>query len=291
MASLITLRQRIKSIKNTRQITQAMEKVSAVKMRRAQAAALKSRRYAALADEMVAALGVNAEKDTHAFLRVPERITRPAYLVFSSERGLCGSLNMRLVQQLLRSIETRGGAESVSIYGAGRKVLSLAARARIPIKADFGGVPAVPSLPDARAIARLVATHYLNGEIDAVFLIFAKFRDTMTQTPVVQQLLPMIRPEKSGDAVREMRPDYRFEPSPREVLDNLLWRILELQIYQAMVEHNASEHSARMVAMKNATDNIEDLLDTLTLAFNQTRQTGITREIAEISAGKAALEI
>ncbi len=295
MPSTTVLRRRIKSVKSTKQITKAMEKISAVKMRQSQHAALVSRRFAALAWEIAAHLEGRVGTPVHPFLK--ERPVRTVgYIVVSSDKGLCGSLNAKITHKVFSAMGNDGIApEHAVIYAVGKKSRETLVRAGIPLKADFGPVPAKPSIARARPVAEAVAADFTAGVVDRVYVVYSHCKGTLSQEPIARQILPVsaesFEAETEKLRARAGGAVYSFEPSPEEVLEALLARILESQIFQAMLEHSASEHSARMVAMKNATDNITDLIADLSLVMNQNRQAYITREVAEISAGKAALEI
>lgn len=300
MPSTLDINRRIKSVKNTRQITRAMEKISAIKMRKSQAATLKSRRYASLAWEMLRALEGNIEKSEHPLLkeRVKDReIKRVGYIVISPERGLCGSISTKLLQELTAHV--RGnisggtiGSEKVRWYTIGKKVRDGLVRAGAHLEGDFSDTLSATPLPShSVSVIQLVVKDYCEGKIDALYMGWTDFVNTLVQKTVIKKLLPFnfinntMQEEKTASSHL-----YTFEPSPEEVLENMLARILQLQVYQAMLESHASEHSARMVAMKNASENAGELIGDLTLQYNQIRQAGITREIAEISAGRIALE-
>lgn len=291
MSSTLDIRRRIKSIRGTRQITKAMEKISAIKMRRAQIAATQSRRYAALAWEMIRALQGNVNTMTHPLLA--KRTTRRVgFVVVSPDKGLCGSLPARLIQKIVSSGEAASFKET-RWYTLGKKGRDALVRMGAHLEADFGSVPSVVGSAYAASVVGPAISDYLSGKIDVLYLGFTDFVNTLVQTPTVRQILPFQENASEPERARAAgvhRTEYVFEPSPEEVLENLLMRILELQVYQAVLESNASEHSARMVAMKNASENAGDLIDDFTLEYNQVRQAGITREIAEISAGRIALE-
>lgn len=289
MSSLLTLRQRMKSIKNTRQITKAMEKVSAIKMKKSQAAALRSRRYAALAHAIAGNLAASNAREPHPFLE-DRPVQRVGYVVISSDRGLCGPLNLRLLQEFLRTVRAENRApESVRLYTMGKRFRDAALRYGLTVHADFGGIPQHPTMKDARGVVRAVIDDYLSGAIDACYLLYTDFVNTLSQKPNLLRILPLSRDAEKGERVA-VQQEYLFEPSPEEVLEALLLRVVELDVYQALLEHHASEHSARMVAMKNATENAGELIGNLGLVYNTIRQANITREIAEISAGRIALE-
>lgn len=286
MASTLDIRRRIKSVKNTRQITRAMEKISAIKMRKAQTAALKSRRYASLAWEMMRALEGNVEKNLHPLLSGVKQEAPAGFLVISPDKGLCGSLPTRLMQKAAASAEGGVSSEQARWYTIGKKGRDALVRMGARLEADFTGASA--GMGSVSPVISAVVADYLSGKIGSVHLVYTDFVNTLTQKATLKQMLPL---EVQADEKEHKQVfQYVFEPSPEDVLEHLLIRIFELQVYQAILESSASEHSARMVAMKSASENAGELIGDLTLAYNQVRQAGITREIAEISAGRIAME-
>src|SRR3989344_4002077 len=292
MASLLDTKRRIKSIKSTRQITKAMEKISAIKMKKSQAATLRSRRYASLAWEMLERLGGDAQVSAHPLWEQRETVRAVGMVVISTDRGLCGGLNAKLSQSVIAACAERNiPPAEVKVYAVGKKCREILMRLGFSVQADFGAVPAFPDAAFARNVIQTVVEDYQRGVIDKVFAAYTDFINTLSQKPVLHQLLPLSRTDVKNDSLPQQAvTKYVFEPSVRDVLHHLITRILESRMYQNMLEGSASEHSARMVAMKNATDNASDLVNELTLIYNQARQASITREIAEISAGRIALE-
>ncbi|MGH2561071.1 MAG: F0F1 ATP synthase subunit gamma [Thermomicrobiales bacterium] len=286
MASTRELNRRIKSVGNVSQITRAMEMVSASKMRRAQQRVLASRPYAdrlqgVIAD--LASLQIDPQ-DLALFPLLNQReINHAAVILITPDRGLTGALNSNLLRRASRYIRTEANVP-VEIIAAGKKGRDFMLRARQDVVAEFIGLGDKVSLDDLRPIAQVALDDFIGGKVDAVYIVFARFVNTLTQTPEIRQILPIEKPEGVG-----LYTDYIFEPSPAAVLESLLPRFIEIQIYQAMLESIASEHSARMVAMRNATDNAKDLISDLRLERNKARQAQITNEIAEIAAGANAL--
>ncbi|MBA3336976.1 MAG: F0F1 ATP synthase subunit gamma [Chloroflexia bacterium] len=285
MASPREIRRRIRSVKNMSQITRAMEMVSASKMRRAQQRVLASRPYSEQIQAVIADLA-SAQVDEEGLQALSLLEVRPvqhaAMIVLTPDKGLTGALNSNIIRRASRYILTEAEVP-VEVIAAGKKGRDFMLRTKQDVVAEFIGLGDAPSLDDIRPIVQVALDDFISGKVDAVFLVYPKFVNTLSQVPQVQQILPIVRPEGSG----QYR-DYIFEPSPAAVLQALLPRFVEIQVYQAMLETIASEHSARMVAMRNASQNAKDLVSDLTLSYNKVRQAQITREVAEISAGANA---
>lgn len=292
MSSTRDIRRRIKSVKNTRQITKAMELVAASKMKRAQQSALAGRNYANLMAEMLAALGDRADISGHPFLEEREVKTR-GILVITTDKGLCGPLNANLFKIIM---ETKG---SVKYTVVGRKGSQFLGRTKRDLVADFSVDDKVP-FAEIRTISEFLTKQYLEGTIDTIEALFPRYINTLVQEPVLQPLLPLTDVKKvlaevrASAAGRNEAPasvvdprDMKFEPSADEVLAQLLPLYINQQIYHFVLSAKASEHSARMVAMKTASDNAGDLIDDLTLEYNKARQAAITQEILEIAAASA----
>ncbi|MBI4457469.1 ATP synthase F1 subunit gamma [Candidatus Uhrbacteria bacterium] len=295
------IRRRIKSVTNTRKITKAMELVAASKMRKAVSAVLASRPYAAAAWRAVGELAKVTESKHHPLLARRDKIKRVLVVLFTSDRGLCGGFNAQLLKATADFM--KGVPHEVDFVTVGRKGQDALRRQGAKIVATFTDLGNNPKSTDIRPIADLATSDFVAGAYDRVFIATTDFRSALVQKPVVQELLPLIRvagigkvdgqPEMSGGEdlhVAESGHEFVFEPSPAAVLDRMLPRLVEVRLYQALLESSASEHSARMLAMRSASDAAADMIDDLTFTFNQARQAGITREIAEISSGKAALE-
>jgi F-type H+-transporting ATPase subunit gamma len=289
MPSTRDIRRRIKSVKNTRQITKAMELVAASKMKRAQQAALAGRPYAALLAEMLAAISTRVEDFQHPLLTAREVKTR-GILVVSTDKGLAGPLNSNLFRLIP---EIKGPAQFVTV---GRKGAQYLARTRRQILADFPIHDLVP-FKEVKALADFLTAQFLEGTIDTVEVLYPHYRNTLVQEPRLVQLLPLtdlktivekLRTERSAASVAKAD-DRRmlFEPNVSEVLSGLLPLFVNREIHQYLLDAKASEHSARMVAMKTAKDNATKLLDDLTLEYNKARQAAITQEILELAAAQA----
>ncbi len=289
MASPREIRRRIRSVRNMSQITRAMEMVSASKMRRAQERVQASRPYSdrlrgVIAD--LASLQLDAEQLKEFPLLAARPVQRTAMILITPDRGLTGALNGNILRRGARYIREEAGVpvETIAVGKRGRDFLL---RTRQEIAAEFLGLGDRPTLDEIRPIAEVAIQDYLAEKVDAVHVVFARFVNTLTQRPELIQILPITRPETED---QERREDYIFEPSPEAVLQALLPRYVEVQLYQAILEAIASEHSARMVAMRNATDNANELVGDLTLTYNKVRQSSITSEIIEIASGAAALQ-
>ena len=286
MASLRDIRRRIKSVKNTRQITKAMELVAASKMKKAQQAAVAGRAYAQLMADMLAALAGRVDENQHPFLVKREIRTRGILLV-TSDKGLCGPLNSNLFK-IVSEIKTP--AKFVAI---GRKGIQFLARTRRDVVADFSVNDKVP-FSDVKVVIEYMIKMYLEGTIDTIEVIYPHFKNVLIQEPTVRPLLPLssvkdfvfhLRAESGGGHQADDR-DMLFEPDANSVLEALLPFYVNRYIYQLVLSAKASEHSARMVAMKTAKDNATKLLGDLTLEYNKARQAGITQEILEIAAAQ-----
>ncbi|MBI3887239.1 MAG: ATP synthase F1 subunit gamma [Opitutae bacterium] len=284
MASLRDIRRRIKSVKNTRQITKAMELVAASKMKKAQQAALAGRAYAALMAEMMAALADRVEESQHPFL-VQRPVKVRGIILVTSDKGLCGPLNANLFKLV---VEIKEPAKYAVI---GRKGAQFLARTRRDLLADFTVNDRVP-FSDVKTVAEFMVKQFLDGAVDTVELIYPLFRNTLVQVPTCLPLLPLqslraVVDDLHADAGGIARKDDReilFEPDAKQVLDSLLPLYINREVYQHVLDAKASEHSSRMVAMKTAKDNATTLIGDLTLEYNKARQAGITQEILEIAA-------
>lgn len=283
------IRRRIRSVQNTKKITKAMELVAAAKMRRAVAAALKTRAYANLAWQMVESFEGSGEA-VHPLLRSGSG--DPMYIVMASDRGLCGGFNAALFREVMRDVPKM--ARFVTV---GKKAEQFIRRQEWNLIASFTNISVTPTVAELRPIAKIAMDAFIAREVHEVRIAFTDFVSSLRQQPRVRTLLPLQRiaeigvrdDERRGSDVRAV--DLLFEPDPKTVLNAMLPRLTELQVYQMYLETGASEHSARMLAMRSASDSAGEMIDDLSLTFNQARQSLITREIAEISAGRAALAV
>ncbi|MCG8351421.1 MAG: F0F1 ATP synthase subunit gamma [Chloroflexales bacterium] len=289
MSSGREIKRRIRSVKNVAQITRAMEMVSASKMRRAQRNVIATRPYAdRLLDvigELMGRLVGGSRKGS--LLEARPSVKNIALVVVTPDRGLCGSLVSNVLRRSGRFIlEQRQKERGVEVYAIGKKGRDFMARTQQQLVGEIMRLGDAPSLEDTLGIATNVISGFRSGKYDEVYVLYSEFINTLVQRASIKRLLPVEPPTAS--ATQQMV-DYTYEPSQEEVLDALLPRFVEVQLYQAVLESIASEHSARMVAMRNATNNAKDLVRDLTLSFNKARQAGITKEVSEISSGAAAL--
>jgi F-type H+-transporting ATPase subunit gamma len=288
------IRRRIKSVANTRKITKAMELVAASKMRRTVQLTQASRPYSTTITAMVDDVRRLVDPATHPLLAGRQEVSASLVIVAASDRGLCGGFNGQLLKKTIEFLRGRTEKE-IRIVTVGRRAEAAVRRAGYQIVAAFDAISNAPNFERTQPIGDFAYKEFMAGNVDRVFVAYTDFKSAVSQIPTVHQLLPII-PEAElthQTAVisdQELEPTILFEPNPEKVLDALLPRLLETRVYQALLESSASEHSARMMAMRSATDNASDMLQDLTLTFNQARQAGITREISEISAGKAAIE-
>jgi F-type H+-transporting ATPase subunit gamma len=282
MASLRDLRRRIKSVKNTQKITKAMELVAASKMRRAQERVEAARPYANEITNVIADLFKRDPEYKHPYLEVRELRKRLVLLV-TSDRGLVGALNSNNIRLALRAMNESPSASVVTIGRKGREAMS---RLHKDLVADRSNLGDRPSMGDMLPAIRVAMEQYENGDVDQVHLVFAHFVSPGRQQATARQLLPVAVPDASGD----LAADFIYEPEPKDVLDALLPRYVESQIYQAVLENLASQMAAQMLAMRNASDNASDLIKDLTLTANTVRQSTITTELMEIVGGAAALQ-
>ncbi len=289
MPSTRDIRRRIRSIRSTRQITRAMELVAAAKMRRAQQQAVSARTYAALAWELVQNLSRKIHPGRHALLRQPLEVKNTGIVLLTSNRGLIGGFNANLISTALAVAREENRAEFITL---GKKGVMATRKRGFMIAAEFEKKDATTSVLDIRPLSQLLVADFIAGKYDKIVVVSMEFLSTLRQKPTVRTLLPLPARRDFNEAAEEFNEeplDYLFEPSPDAVLEVLLPRLLEMHIYQALLETNASEHSARMVAMKNASDAAQDLALELTLDYNQIRQAAITKEISEIVAGQLTL--
>jgi F-type H+-transporting ATPase subunit gamma len=291
MPSTRDIRRRIKSVKNTAQITKAMQMVAASKMRKAQQAALAGRPYATLMNDVLAEVTYHAGDFTHPLMEKREGDKRAIILV-STDKGLCGALNSNLMREAAKFDK----ASSIYIT-AGRKGSQFIARTKRQLAAEFTYKDA-PLFSEARAISKFARDLFLKGEVERVDILFTNFISTLNQKPEVFPLLPVgqikgVVAGVHGHAMEEKllkgATEFLFEPSVEDVFGALLPHYLNFQVYQILLEAKASEHSSRMVAMKNATDNAKQLIKDLTLEYNKLRQANITRELLEITSAAMAM--
>jgi F-type H+-transporting ATPase subunit gamma len=292
MPSTRDIRRRIRSVKNTAQITKAMQMVASSKMRKAQQAALAGRPYATLMNQVLAEVSRHVGDFSHPLMEHRSG-NKVALIVISSDKGLCGALNSNLMREAAKFDKA-----TTTYITAGRKAAQFIARTKRQLAAEFTYKDA-PLFGEARAISKFAQDLFVKGEVDRVDVLFTNFVSTLTQKPEVRPLLPVgeIRAVRSvvedttvpDDKLLKGPTEFLFEPNPEQVLGALLPHTLNFEVYQILLEAKASEHSARMVAMKNATDNAKQLIKDLTLEYNKLRQANITKELLEIASAAMSL--
>ena len=291
MPSTRDIRRRIKSVKNTAQITKAMQMVAASKMRKAQLAALAGRPYATLMNSVLAEVVASAGDFTHPLTEVRD-VKKRAVIVISSDKGLAGALNGNLLREAAKF------DKNTTVYiTAGRKASQFVSRTKRQLAAEFTYKDA-PLFAEARSISKFARDLYSKGEVDQVDILFTNYVSTLVQKPEVRQLMPIteirgvtagVHGEEGHEALTAGTTEYIFEPGAPAVLGALIPHYLNFQVFQILLEAKASEHSARMVAMKNATDNAKQLIKDLTLEYNKLRQANITKELLEITSAAMAM--
>ena len=288
MASLRDIRRRIKSVKNTAQITKAMQMVAASKMRKAQEAALHSRPYALSLNRILVSLRNRIDEKLNPLLEKRE-VKKELVVLLSTDKGLCGGLNTNLFREVA-NFDT----QSTQFVSVGRKGTQFLARTKRNVIADFP-LKDNPTFLETKAISKFVIERFLSGDADKVTVVYPRFVNTLTQKPTALPLLPITSYEEAGlpgDAVPpipEPEGDILFEPSPEKILENVVPYYVHFLLFQTLRNTRASEHSARMVAMKSATDNAKEIVKDLTLEYNKARQANITKELLEITTAQLAL--
>jgi F-type H+-transporting ATPase subunit gamma len=292
MASAREMRLRIRSVKNISQVTRALEAVSASKVRRAVKAVMDTRPYATKAWQVLTHVAAQPGRNQlHPLLTERPVIKNALAVVITGDRGLAGAYNSNVIRFIAQNYDSY--KVPVKYIAIGRKGRDLLFRRRKQVIAEFSNLPAAPSFADVSAIGRLAVDSFLNGEVDEVFLVYTNFYTIARQAVEVQKLLPLeLETEHEHvliDQSRKTHAAYIYEPAEREILDEIIPRFTALQVYQAILESLASEHAARMVAMRNATDNARELVGALQLAYNKVRQQAITNDILDIVGGAEAL--
>lgn len=277
----------IKSVKNTRKVTRALEMVSASKIRKAQDRMEASRPYARMMRQVIGHLAHANPEYRHPFTIEREEVRRVAYIVMATDRGLCGGLNNNLFRTLLAEFRAwqEKGVEVTTVL-VGRKAAQFFRRLKVNISAATQDLGEQPRLEDLIGSIKVLLDGYKSGDVDRVYLCYNRFINTMTQKSVAEPVLPL--PPTEDEPMLQYW-DYLYEPDAESLLDDVLTRYVESLVYQAALENVASEQAARMVAMKSASDNASDLIDDLQLAYNKARQASITQEISEIVSGAAAV--
>jgi len=285
------IRGKIKSVENTKKITKAMEMVAASKMRKAQDRMRAARPYSDKIRNIAANLANANPEYTHPFLveKLSTEAKSVGFIVVTTDKGLCGGLNtnvLRMVTSKTRELETAGN--KIQAVAIGNKGLGFLNRVGVPVVAHATQIGDTPHLDKLIGPVKVMLEQFMNGQLDAVYLCYTKFINTMKQEPMVEQLLPLPATKKQADKSNHTW-DYIYEPDAATVIDELLERYVEALVYQAVAENLASEQSARMVAMKSASDNAGSVIGELKLIYNKTRQAAITKELSEIVAGAAAV--
>lgn len=288
MASAKEIRNKIGSVQNTQKITKAMEMVAASKMRKTQEAMQSSRPYAQTMRKVIGHIALGSLEYKHPYLEEREA-KRVGYIIVSTDRGLCGGLNINLFKQAINNVQTwteKGAEVDLALIGA--KATAFFNNYGGNVTAQVSGLGDSPTVDELIGTVGVMLKKYDEGQLDRLYLVYNKFVNTMVQEPVIDQLLPLPKSEDE-EMQRNHSWDYIYEPEPKPLLDALLVRYVESQVYQGVVENLASEQAARMVAMKAATDNAGDLIDDLQLVYNKARQAAITQELSEIVSGASAV--
>jgi F-type H+-transporting ATPase subunit gamma len=291
LPSLRDIRNRIGSVKNTRQITKAMKMVAAAKLRRAQDAITKARPYATQLEQALARIAARAaSEETLAHPLLAQRPARVVEVVaVTSDRGLAGGFNSNVVRRIQRfATESSETYAEIVFSTMGRKARDFLRARKLVIRKDYAGIHQNLSYAKAEEVARELSARFLSGEVDAVFLCYNEFKSAITQQVVVRQLLPIDTGELTKDAAGGF--DFLYEPSRQALLEELVPKHLAIQVWRALLDSAASEHGARMTAMESATKNAEEMIGALTLQYNRARQAYVTKELMEIVSGSEALK-
>ncbi len=287
MAGGKEIKGKIKSIENTKKVTSALEMVSASKIRKSQDLMQATRPYARMMRRIIGHLGKANPEYRHPFTIQHDEVKKVGYIIVSTDRGLCGGLNSNLFKLVLKNMkEWQGKGAEISMVTLGKKASSFFRNIKVEIKAHASGLGEKPQINDLIGVMTTMLNAYREKEVDQVYIVYNDFINTMAQKPTIEQLLPL--PATEDEQISDVW-DYIYEPDAESLLDSVLTRYIEALVYQAVLENLASEHAARMIAMKNATDNATDLIAELKLAANKARQAAITQEISEIVGGAAAV--
>jgi len=287
MPSLIDLRRRIRAVKSTQQITKAMKMIAASRLRRAQERVVSARPFARRMLSVLNGLVSRVDQDAHPLLRVPDASQgRPLLIVISSDRGLCGSFNSNIIKAAGQFIVKEGKDRQVALGLVGRKGRDFFRRRGFDVRYEAVGIFQKLAFRDAAALADAAIEEFTSGAASSVYLVYNEFKSVMSQQIVVERLLPIPRLEAEKAAVASV--DYLYEPTPERIFKDLLPRHVQVQVYRALLESNASFFAAQMTAMDAATRNSAEMLDNLTLYMNKVRQAAITREIIEVVSGASA---
>ncbi len=289
MPSLKAIKKRIGSVKNTRQITKAMKMVSAAKLRRAQDNIIAARPYAGKMEEVLESLAGSVAENAHPLLEVREG-KKLLLLVVTSDRGLCGGFNANLCKAADRFIrEKKNEYEEITLTTLGRKGYEFL-KSRYSISKNYPNLISKPNYHTAALLAQEIIEGYLDSQYDQVIVVYNAFKSVMSQDITFQQLLPVVPPESTSSVVDDPQVEYIYEPSIKELLDEILPKNIEVQLFKAMLESVAAEHGARMTAMDSASKNASEMIGKLTLQYNRARQAAITKELMEIISGAESIK-
>jgi F-type H+-transporting ATPase subunit gamma len=286
MPSTIDIRRRIRSVKNTQQITKAMKMVAAAKLRRAQDRMMAARPYAAALRQVLASVASRVDMSKHPLLQTREQENKVLLLVVTADRGLCGAFNTNVIRAAQNAIAEKGWQE-VHLLPIGRKAFDFFKRRPLPIRRQATQVYQALSLETAHEIAQTLINDFVSGEFDAIYVLYNEFKSIIAQRVTLERLLPL---DRSWTDIPEPAIEYIYEPSVEGILSDLLPKHIEFQLYRVLLESAAAEQGARMTAMESATKNASEMIDHLTLTYNRIRQAAITKEIIEIVSGAAAAQ-
>lgn len=302
MAGTKEVKRRIKSVKNTKKITKAMELVAASKMKRAVSRTLASRMYASYSWELLSSLAESIQDLKHPFFTENKKATKTLYIIISSNRGLCGGYNSQVIKRAINAFKKEDDKSDIDILSIGKKGDIAMRRVGMNVVISFTELPDIINIVDIAPISEFVRSEYIKGVYKEIFVVYTDYISALTQKPKRKKLFPISRFElkESIESIGEFssketlslkikKNDYLFEGNKNLLIESLADKLIRMQIYQTLLESNASEQSARMLAMKNAGDAAGEMIDDLTLVFNKARQANITREISEISAGMASV--
>ncbi|UJF19339.1 F0F1 ATP synthase subunit gamma [Vibrio sp. SS-MA-C1-2] len=288
MAGAKEIRNKIGSVQNTQKITSAMQMVAASKMRKTQDTMEASRPYATTMRNVIGHVANANLEYKHPYLEERD-VKRVGYIIISTDRGLCGGLNINLFKKALTSMQEQKAANAdIELALIGSKATSFFNSYGGSVAAQTSGLGDTPALDDLIGTVGVMLEKYNEGQLDRLYIVYNHFVNTMVQEPVIDQLLPLVKSDDK-EMHRKHSWDYLYEPEPKALLDKLLVRYIESQVYQGVVENLSCEQAARMIAMQAATDNAEDLIDQLQLVYNKARQAAITQELSEIVSGAAAV--
>ena len=286
MATLKAIRKRIGSIRNTQQITKAMKMVSAAKLRRAQEAVLAARPYAEKMAALLQNLSARVAAEAHPLLTAREE-KKVLLLLLTADRGLCGGYNSNLIRAAEGFLRSQRGEKEIQLAVAGRKGVDYFRRRKVEMAERYINIGARPAEELAAELAEKLIARFLQGECDAVYMLYSRFRSALSQVPTMEKLVPVAAEKDEGEG---QATEYLYEPGLEALLSSLLPKVVEVGIYRALLEASASEHGARMTAMDSATSNAAEMISTLTLQMNRARQASITKELLEVVSTAEALK-